>query len=746
VSSPFESGQTVGRYRIVRTLGSGAMGVVYLAEDPQIERLLAIKTVRLALDEPGELADRTERLLREAKTAGRLIHPHIVTLFDAGEHEGTLYLAFEYVEGSDLAERIREGAPLTLAEALRITGEAAAGLSFAHHRGIVHRDVKPANILLTADGRVKISDFGIAKVLGQATELTMTGTVVGSPHYLSPEQVRGEPLDGRSDLFSLGVVLYELLGARRPFDGETITTLLYQILHQEPPPMPLAPGVSARLVEVLSRLLAKDRADRYADGDELSAALAALETDLPTEVLAAPAVVVGGEGAMEATRLLGVTGAQPVAPATRPAERPGEPPATRPAGVPPPPPSALPPPAGSAVGIPSTGAPAPDAPPARSTTKRRRLWLAAAAALALLVIVAGGVAVAGYFWWQGGGSERVAGLLSPEAEPGEEALDAAAPAEGMPAEALEVAEAVPPRPDGRVEPASEEAAVPPPAVPAGGRPVTTGAAASVPAPSPAPQAAVQVPRPPPTAVPQQPAAPMPAAPATADEPEPAGADPDPRLASPRGRRLERAMERRPALRDAVEEALEQTAPDLEIDSGLALVFDVEPPQAFALLDGTVVGRAREHDARSGSPYVLPGPGEYLLKLRSPGMEDYRIRVRASASGPARTTVKARLETAAAAGLAIGDLPLVRVQEAVGFEVHPSTARIELDGRPAGRVDQYPGRFARPATWLRLAPGRHRLSLLAPGYQRRDFAVDVSAGAAEERQRIEARLEPAPGSR
>jgi serine/threonine-protein kinase len=176
------------------------MGVVYLAQDPQIERLLAIKTVRIGADEPSEIADRRERLLREAKTAGRLIHPHVVTLFDAGEQDGTLYLAFEYVEGSNLSERLAGPRPLALSEALRIARETAAGLAFAHGQGIVHRDVKPANLLLATDGTVKISDFGIAKVLGQATELTMTGTVIGSPHYLSPEQVRGEALDGRRRL------------------------------------------------------------------------------------------------------------------------------------------------------------------------------------------------------------------------------------------------------------------------------------------------------------------------------------------------------------------------------------------------------------------------------------------------------------------------------------------------------------------------------------------------------------------
>ena len=580
---------------------------------------------------------------------------------------------------------------------------------------------------------MKISDFGIAKVLGQATELTMTGTVVGSPHYLSPEQVRGEPLDGRSDLFSLGVVLYELLGARRPFDGETITTLLYQILHQEPPPMPLKPGVSARLVEVLSRLLAKDREERYADGDELSAALAALEAELPAEVLAAPAVVVGSGGAMEPTRLLAMTGRSRWRRRRGRPRRPGEPPGPAPPAVPPPP-AAVPPRAVFAGSGTGSGAAASQA--GRSAAPvRRRAWVAVAAVVALLAIGAGVVAVAGYLWWRGGGGERFAGLVS--SEPASEEVS------GDATRALRVNDG------GDFRRCAGRGA-------RGGWPGRSGRPrrpAPMPAPTGGPETATKAP-----AVQAAPR-PVPATPVTpretrAEEPVPGpAAEPEPAISadgaesrplSPRGRRLERALENRPAVREAIEGAMERSAPDQEIETGLALVFDVDPPQAFALLDGTVVGRAAEHDARSGRPYVLPGAGEYLLKLRSPGMQDYKILVRASASGPARTTVKARLEAAAAAELAIGDLPLIRVQEAVGFQVVPATAHIEVDGRPVGRVERYPGRFARPATWLRLPPGRHRVSLLAPGYRRKDFAVDVSAGAAEERERIEARLEPIPG--
>ncbi|HUF78663.1 MAG TPA: protein kinase [Thermoanaerobaculia bacterium] len=695
--TPFAEGDQVGRYRILRTLGSGAMGVVYLAEDPRIERHVAIKTVRQLSDEPRQAADRRERLLREAKTAGRLIHPHIVTLFDAGDHHGTLYLAFEHVEGQGLDRRLRSGEPATAAEALRIARETASGLAFAHRHGIVHRDVKPANLLLTADGRVKISDFGIAKVVGQATELTMTGMVIGSPHYLSPEQVRGEELDGRSDLFSLGVVLYELLGGRRPFDAETLTTLVYQILHQPPPPMPLRDGLAPRLTEVLSRLLAKGRGERFADAEQAVEALAGLERELPPEVLAAPAVAAEP---VEATQLLSMTGALPAPVPTRPAEVAGRPAETRPAV-----PSAAPPPPIAAV-----AAPAPS----------RRRFLVAAVVAAVLLVGAGGAAVVGYLWLASlapGGSSEVEG--APEL-----ALRREAPAEGrdleVPGPAGEAEAGGPPKvavagPAAQPEPAPEAE---PSGTPA--RDVEPGAGGR----AELPVAKTQTP------------SDQSGAGARAEEAsEPA---PGPAVAPPR---LKEAIERRPVLRQAVRELVEEHA-DQRLDSGLSLVLDVQPADSFVLVDGRMIGRASEFTAGSrGRTLDLPGEGVYLMRLRSPGMADHHVLLRASAGAASPTRVAARLEPAPAAELELGDLPLVRVQEAVAFSVQPPSARVEVDGRPVGRAEQFPGRLGRPASWLRLPPGRHRLSLVAPGFERRDFAVDVSTGAAEPRQRIEVRLLP-----
>ncbi|MEO1088009.1 MAG: serine/threonine-protein kinase, partial [Acidobacteriota bacterium] len=239
---------------------------------------------------------------------------NVVALFDADEAEGVLYLAFEYVEGLDLSQRVGVPPLLSLRQVLTIGREVAMALDYAHRSDIVHRDIKPSNILLGPGGEAKVADFGIAKLSG-STELTRTGSVVGSPQYMSPEQVRGEALDGRSDLFSLGVVLYELLCRARPFGGDTISTLVYEILAKEPHTVDqLRPGLPPRLVSLVHGLLAKDRQHRPTTGAHVIAELNAIVAETPSELLDGPAAPPAGDEG-ETIRMPssgGMTGAGPV--------------------------------------------------------------------------------------------------------------------------------------------------------------------------------------------------------------------------------------------------------------------------------------------------------------------------------------------------------------------------------------------------------------------------------------------------
>ena len=268
----------IGRYEILRPLGKGAMGVVYLARDPQIERVLALKTVRF--DGPSQsfsIEEAKARFLKEAKISGRLQHPNIVTVYDVGEDEGTLYLAMEYISGGSLSQRLLDPIPFEVADRIRVLAEVADALGHAHQRGVIHRDVKPANILLTDASVAKVTDFGIGKLLTGDTDLTTTGQMIGSPAYMSPEQVRGDKLDVRSDIFSLGVVLYQTLTLKKPFPAETLTTLVYQILHDEPAdPLTHNDELPPEISEIVRRCLAKNREERYGDAMELADDLRAL--------------------------------------------------------------------------------------------------------------------------------------------------------------------------------------------------------------------------------------------------------------------------------------------------------------------------------------------------------------------------------------------------------------------------------------------------------------------------------------
>jgi serine/threonine protein kinase len=269
----------IGRYKIVRELGRGAMGIVYLATDPTIGRQVAIKTIRLG--EVGNAEERArlrERLFREARSAGVLSHPGIVTIYDMEAQDDLAYIAMEYVNGPTLDQLI-SGQPLAPDRMFGILGQTAVALDYAHQKGIVHRDIKPANIMVTEDGSSKITDFGIAKI-STNEQFTMTGAIVGTPHYMAPEQVQGLAVDGRADQFSLAVIAFEMLTGEKPFTGEQLTTVVYKIVAEEPVPAHrLNSTLNQQITNVLRRALAKKPDARYANCqkfvDALEAACAA---------------------------------------------------------------------------------------------------------------------------------------------------------------------------------------------------------------------------------------------------------------------------------------------------------------------------------------------------------------------------------------------------------------------------------------------------------------------------------------
>jgi len=281
----------IGRYRVIGRIGRGGMGMVYRGLDETLEREVALKT----LTTEGTLDEESRRRFEvEAKAAAKLQHPNIVTVFELSQDRGVPYIAMELLSGTDLEALMRAGEPLLLQEKLEIVIQICRGLSYAHEHGVVHRDIKPSNIRLLDDGSVKIMDFGIAKLGG--TNLTKSGMMVGTVHYMSPEQVRGKAVDGRSDVFSAGVILYELLAGHRPFRGEGATEILFKIVHEEPAPLEVTElGTSARLQEVVSRALAKTPEGRPATAaalaDELSKVLreqaSATQPSLPAEVVEA---------------------------------------------------------------------------------------------------------------------------------------------------------------------------------------------------------------------------------------------------------------------------------------------------------------------------------------------------------------------------------------------------------------------------------------------------------------------------
>jgi serine/threonine-protein kinase len=326
-----EAPSRIGRYEIRQELGRGMMGVVYLADDPVLGRPIALKTIQLAFVAPETEREAFERrFLGEARVAARLAHPGIVVVHDVGRDPdtGTLYIALEYLRGSTLAEVTASGAPLPWQEALGITARLARALHHAHAQGVIHRDVKPANVMLLPSGEVKVMDFGIAKVPQQ--DLTAAGQFFGTPLYMSPEQARGDPVDGRSDLFAAGAVAYRLLTGRAAFAAENVTAILSRVLLERPrAPSTLVPGIAEEVDYVVGRALSKDPADRYPDGETMAEDIDDVLQGRPPRHRAAWPARPKGEGTTVSARaaqddsalveLLPVTPPPPAAPAPPPA-------------------------------------------------------------------------------------------------------------------------------------------------------------------------------------------------------------------------------------------------------------------------------------------------------------------------------------------------------------------------------------------------------------------------------------------
>ncbi|CAN5874589.1 hypothetical protein BH18ACI5_BH18ACI5_22500 [soil metagenome] len=260
---------TIGRYQLLEKLGQGGMGVVHRAVDPLLQRTVAVKLISSAIDADEELR---ERFFREARAAGQLSHKNIITIYDLGEHEGQPFLAMEFLEGQDLQQRLAAGPPMTLARKLELAIEICEGIEYAHVHGVVHRDIKPANIFITTAGTVKILDFGLARLI--TSDLTHTNMMMGTLNYMAPEQVRGERADHRSDIFSTGVVLYEVFAGRKAFEGDSFGATLYKILEEFPEPLPnLDASLPLPLVGVVDHAMRKAREERYQHMSEMLADL-----------------------------------------------------------------------------------------------------------------------------------------------------------------------------------------------------------------------------------------------------------------------------------------------------------------------------------------------------------------------------------------------------------------------------------------------------------------------------------------
>jgi serine/threonine protein kinase len=293
--------QKIGKFFILEKIGQGAMGEVFRAHDTTLNRFVAIKTIAQNLAADPDLRKRFER---EAQSAASLNHPNIVTVFDFGQEQNVVYMAMELLDGKDLRELIGTPAMSSLDDKLRVMDQVCDGLAFAHAKGVIHRDLKPGNIHITKSGQVKIVDFGLARLSG--SDMTRSGMIMGTPHYMSPEQVRGEKVDARSDVFSLGALCYELFAGRKPFQAESMHAVMFRVLQQPPEPLAeIAPDVPAPLVAIIEKAMAKDPAERFQNASEMREAVHALR-HTPTLYGATRAMSIPPTDAAEAGTVVGV--------------------------------------------------------------------------------------------------------------------------------------------------------------------------------------------------------------------------------------------------------------------------------------------------------------------------------------------------------------------------------------------------------------------------------------------------------
>jgi serine/threonine-protein kinase len=280
--------KVIGRYEIVEELGRGAMGSVFKARDPAVGRIVALKTIHTTALEGAQSEEYRTRFYREARASGVLAHPGIVPVFDVGDDAGVPFLVMEFVDGRNLADVIKKGERYTLDRVCEIVQQVAEALGYAHRQGVIHRDIKPANILMTSKAvygseRPRITDFGIAKLA--SSDITTTGQLLGTPSFMPPEQFTGSPIDGRADLFSLGVILYSLATGEQPFPGETMTAVSYKVVYTEPiPPAKLNPAIPARYEALILKALAKSPSDRFQTGEEMAQELASMRVGSGTTI------------------------------------------------------------------------------------------------------------------------------------------------------------------------------------------------------------------------------------------------------------------------------------------------------------------------------------------------------------------------------------------------------------------------------------------------------------------------------